>query len=158
MLKKILFSFMLIAVATVFTSCECHDDEDEMVDKRLYRTYIIGTWELIHENGYADYDCDGLKEFFDVDINKSERFSTVLVFNADLTCDIITYEDYRYNFCDKVTYNYSVSENLLRIYDPTHCSRYDKTFTIELFDKNYLSVTHYFRGCSTTFKFRYCYQ
>lgn len=158
MIKKILFSFMLIAVATVFTSCEYHNDEDELVDKRLYRTYIIGTWELIHENGYADYDCDGLKEFFDVDINKSERFSTVLVFNADLTCDIITYEDYSYNFCDKVTYNYSVSENLLRIYDPTHRSRYDKTFTIELFDKNYLSVTHIFRGCSTTFKFRYCYQ
>ena len=149
---------MLIAVATVFTSCKCNEDEDELVDKRLYRTYIIGTWELIHEKGYADYDCDGLKEFFDVDINKSERFSTVLVFNADLTCDVITYEDYSYNFCDKVTYNYSVSENLLRIYDPTHRSRYDKTFTIELFDKNYLSVTHIFRGCSTTFKFRYCYQ
>ena len=158
MIKKILFSFMLIAVATVFTSCKCNEDEDELVDKRLYRTYIIGTWELIHEKGYADYDCDGLKEFFDVDINKSERFSTVLVFNADLTCDVITYEDYSYNFCDKVTYNYSVSENLLRIYDPTHRSRYDKTFTIELFDKNYLSVTHIFRGCSTTFKFRYCYQ
>ena len=158
MIKKILFSFMLIAVATVFTSCKCNEDEDELVDKRLYRTYIIGTWELIHEKGYADYDCDGLKEFFDVDINKSERFSTVLVFNADLTCDVITYEDYSYNFCDKVTYNYSVSENLLRIYDPTHRSRYDKTFTIELIDKNYLSVTHIFRGCSTTFKFRYCYQ
>ena len=77
MLKKILFSFMLIAVATVFTSCECHNDEDELVEKRLYRTYIIDTLELIHKNGYAYYDCDGLKEFFDVDINKSERLSTV---------------------------------------------------------------------------------
>lgn len=79
MLKKILFSFMLIAVATVFTSCEYHNDEDELVEKRLYRTYIIDTLELIHENGYAYYDCDGLKEFFDVDINKSERFSTVFI-------------------------------------------------------------------------------
>lgn len=68
---------MLIAVATVFTSCECHNDENELVEKRLYRTYIIDTLELIHENCYAYYDCDGLKEFFDVDINKSERFSTV---------------------------------------------------------------------------------
>ena len=149
---------MLVAIATVFISCECHDNENEMVDKRLYRTYIIGTWELINEKGYADFDCDGLKEFFDVDINKSERFSTVLVFNADLTCDVITYKGYKYDFCNKITYKYSVSENLLRIYDITNHCGFDKTFSIELFEKNYLSVTHYFRGSSTTFKFRYCYQ
>ena len=153
-----LITFAITVLASCFL-CSCSKDNDNVdnyvVEKRLYRTYIIGTWELIHEKGYADYDCDGLKEFFDVDINKSDRFSTVLVFNADLTCDVVTYVDNRYDFCDKETYKYSVSENLLRIYGD---NGFDKTFEIEILDKNFLTITHLFKGCSTTFKFRYCYQ
>ena len=159
MLKKILFSFMLIAIATAFASCECHDNEDELnesVNPRMYKTYLEGSWVLTNEDGYADFDCNGIKELFNSDINNSETYSTLLTFDSNDNCTITPYCHGKYQFCMQKHYKYIVSiEGVLTIYDKKY-DTYDKTFKIEEFKEKKLRLTYYSHASYVTFTFDYC--
>lgn len=170
-MKKFLnlfFATMAMMMVTMsFTSCsdcgDLDDDYGQTVDKRWYHNGIVGTWVLVTENGYADFNEDGLYEFFDVDITggneifNSGEYKTVLVFHANRTVDIVPYNSRRgtYEFNKAHRCNYNINLDYLRIYDGRH---YDNTYTIEIFKERSLELKRVDKGQMVVYKFEYVYQ
>lgn len=153
---------MLMMTSVSLTSCSnCYDDDEDVTDRvgddvslRMYNTYVLGAWVLINEEGYADFDEDGLKEFFDEEIYKNERYSTVLVMKSDKTCEMVPYERGRYVFEHSKKCNYSISMNYLHIYNNRD---YDRTYRIEVFKENIMKLMFTDKGSCVTFTFKYLY-
>lgn len=157
-MKKVLnfiFVCMVMLMTTVsFTSCSQCDEDDDDVSLRMYNTYVVGAWILSNEEGYADFNGDGIKESFNAEIWNDEVYSTVLVFKSDYTCEMVPFRNGRYAFEHSQTCRYSISNNYLRIYGS---KGYDKTYTIEVFRENTLKLMFVDQGSMVVFTFKYLY-
>ena len=102
-MKKIYY-FLMAAVAVMCVCSSCSKDEDGDVDSKS----IVGTWNLVLEEGYEIYD--GEKEEWKETYGGDE--SLIITFNADGTGS----EVYRYEYIeDTDKFNWKLNGNKLSI-------------------------------------------
>lgn len=171
---KLIMVMVTAMVAVSFASCSCDEEDDygsKEVDAREYKSYIIGKWVLSSEDGYADFNQDGLNEVFNADITggnevyNSGEYKTCLWFRSFEDVDVVPYNYkrgvYEFNKANKCKYT-------LNIYKETDGSgsgyihirngkEFDKTYTIVLFKERWLDLKYVDQGQMVKFHFEYVY-
>lgn len=173
-MKKFINCFILasimMSVALSFTSCaEEEDYGNKKVDEREYKSYIIGKWVLVSEQGYADFNADGLNEIFSADISGAydwgnDEYKTCLHFKDFGHVDVIPYnircgyyDEKRANRCQYEINIYNKSNTETEGYLHIYGKGIDNTYTIELFKERWLKLKHVDQGQMVVFTFEYVY-
>ena len=161
MKSKIITLIAAIMVSVAFCSCskddECDFDRvvsDKSTGHGLSKANLEGSWLLINESGFADFDQDGVREFFNEHIYHDNVHSVVLTFYYNDTCEISCFENGRYQHNKAVKYEYKISReiNTVQIYG----NGFDKTFKVNSFKDNILELEYYVNNCNVKFTFKYC--
>ncbi len=109
-MKKLFFCAAALLAAISFAACSDDDDETNLP---VTSDNIVGTWQIVHEEGWEIYD--GEKDTWSWDYPDEDGWYCTLTFDKKSSLTNIEYEGG--NEIDRKTVTYSISGNTLTLKD-----------------------------------------